>query len=44
MKANEYMKRMMKTVVSHKEKDGIRKELQDCIDDLTEAYMEQGMK
>ena len=43
MKANDYMKRMMKTVVSHKEKDGIRKELQDCIDDLTEAYMEQGM-
>ena len=43
MKANEYMKRMMKTVVSHKEKEGIRKELQDCIDDLTEAYMEQGM-
>ena len=43
MKANEYMKRMMKTIVSHKEKDGIRKEIQDCIDDLTEAYMEQGM-
>lgn len=43
MKANDYMKRMMKTVVSHKEKAGIRKELQDCIDDLMEAYMEQGM-
>ena len=43
MKANEYMKQMMKTVVSHKEKDGIKRELQDCIDDLTEAYMEQGM-
>ena len=43
MKANEYMKQMMKTVVSHKEKDGIRRELQDCIDDLTEAYIEAGM-
>lgn len=43
MKANEYMKRMMKTVVSHKEKDGIKRELQDCIDDLKEAYMEAGM-
>ena len=43
MKASEYMKRMMKTVVSHKEKDGIKRELQDCIDDLKEAYMAEGM-
>lgn len=43
MKANEYMKRMMKTVLSHRYKEGIKRELQDCIDDLKEAYMEEGM-
>lgn len=43
MKANEYMKRMMKTVLSHKYKEGIKRELQDCIDDLKEAYMAEGM-
>jgi len=43
MKANEYMKSMMKTVLSHKYKEGIKRELQDCIDDLREAYMEEGM-
>ena len=43
MKANEYMKSMMKTVLSHKYKEGIKRELQDCIDDLKEMYMEQGM-
>ena len=43
MKANEYMKSMMKTVLSHKYKEGIKRELQDCIDDLKEAYMEEGM-
>ena len=43
MKANEYMKSMMKTVLSHRYKEGIKRELQDCIDDLKEAYMEEGM-
>lgn len=43
MKANEYIKNMMKTVQSHKYKEGIKRELQDCIDDLKEAYMEEGM-
>lgn len=43
MKANEYMKRMMKTVLSHRYKEGIKRELQDCIEDLKEAYMEEGM-
>ena len=43
MKANEYMKSMMKTVLSHKYKEGIKRELQDCIDDLKEAYMEEGI-
>ena len=43
MKANEYMKHMMKTVLNHKYKEGIKRELQDCIDDLKEAFMEEGM-
>ena len=43
MRANEYMKHMMKTIMSHKHKEGIKRELQDCIDDLMEAYIEAGM-
>ena len=43
MKASEYMKSMMKTILSHKYKEGIKRELQDCIDDLKEAFMEAGM-
>lgn len=43
MKSTDYMKSMMKTVLSHKEKDGIKQELQDCIDDLTEKYIALGM-
>ena len=43
MRTNEYMKHMMKTIVSHKYKEGIKRELQDCIDDLMEAYIEEGM-
>ena len=43
MRANEYMKHMMKTIVSHKYKEGIKRELQDCIDDLTDRYIASGM-
>jgi len=43
MKANDYIKSIMKTVLSHRYKEGIKRELLDCIEDLTEMYMEQGM-
>ena len=43
MKSTDYMKSMMKTVLSHKEKDGIKQELQDCIDDLTDRYIASGI-
>lgn len=43
MKADEYIKSMMKTVLNHRYKEGIKRELLDCIDDLKEAYMEEGM-
>jgi len=43
MKANDYIKSIAKTVLSHKYKEGIKRELLDCIEDLTEMYMEQGM-
>ena len=43
MKSTDYMRSMMKTILSHKEKDGIKQELQDCIDDLTNKYIAMGM-
>lgn len=43
MKSTDYMRSMMKTILSHKEKDGIKQELQDCIDDLTDKYIALGM-
>ena len=43
MKSTDYMRSMMKTILSHKEKDGIKQELQDCIDDLTDKYIAMGM-
>ena len=43
MKSADYMKSMMKTIISHKEKEGIKQELKDCIDDLTDKYIAMGM-
>jgi len=43
VKSTDYMRSMMKTILSHKEKDGIKQELQDCIDDLTDRYIALGM-
>ena len=43
MRSSEYMTALMKTVKSREMKAGIKEELQDCIDDLIEAYMEDGM-
>lgn len=43
MKPNDYMKVLLKTVQSRDVKAGIQSELQDCIEDLTEMYIEEGM-
>lgn len=43
MKADAYLRQMVQTVADRSVKDDICSELQDCIDDFIEAYMEQGM-
>ena len=43
MRSSEYMTALMKTVKNREMKMGIKEELQDCIDDLIESYMENGM-
>lgn len=43
MRSSEYMRTLLKTVKNREMKRGIQEELQDCIDDLIEAYMENGM-
>ena len=43
MKANAYLRKMVQTVADRSVKDDICSELQDCIDDFIEMYMEQGM-
>lgn len=43
MKAEQYLKRVAKTVYDSKIRNDIRQELQDTLDDMIESYEEEGM-
>lgn len=43
MKVDEYLRKVTKVVYDSKRRSDISGELRDCIEDMTEAFMEQGM-